>query len=148
MFGVVRHVVVACGSDVAALQARERGRPAVSDRPSEAALWASVADTLRRTVLPTLTDPQARQATIELIGLAIYARERGEDPSARRLDELAAALGAGAGQDVLRSCTAVLADPNHPASRAVRAILRNHLDEDLDTEAVLLEASEGRLGDG
>ena len=120
----------------------------MTDRPSDGALWASVADTLRSTVLPTLTDPHARQATIELIGLAIYAGRRGTDPTARRLDELASALGAAAGQDVLRSCIAVLADPYHRANGLIREILERHLDEDLETEAVLLEAFRGRLTDG
>lgn len=120
----------------------------MTDRPSDAALWASVADTLRRTVLPALIDPHARNATIQLIGLATYAGERGADRTSQRLDELAAALGPAAGQDVLRSCTAVLSDPYHPAYRVVRAMLERHLGEDLDTEAVLLEALRGRLPDG
>jgi hypothetical protein len=111
-------------------------------------MWASVAETLRTTVLPTLTDPEARSATIQLIGIAIYARRRGNDPERRRLDELSEALGGSAGQDVLRSCIAVLADPYHREHRQIREILEAHLDEDVETEAVLLKALTGQVPNG
>ncbi len=111
-------------------------------------MWASVADTLRRTVLPSVTDPHARATTIQLIGLATYAGERGADRTGQRHEELAAALGPAAGHDVLRSCTAVLSDPYHPAYGVVRRMLERHLDEDLRAEAVLLEALRGRLRNG
>jgi hypothetical protein len=120
----------------------------MTDRPSEGAMWGSVADTLRTTVLPQITDPQARTATIQLIAMAIYAGRRGSDPERRRLDELSQALGGSAGQDVLRSCTAVLADPYHRAHRKVREILESHLDDDIETEGVLLKALEGQLPNG
>jgi hypothetical protein len=110
-------------------------------------MWESVAETLRNTVLPNVTDPFVRDTTIQLIGLALYARDRGDDPSDQRLVELAQALGPAGGQDVLRSCTAVLSDPDHPAYGAVREILVRHLDEDRASEAVLLEAFRGRLPD-
>lgn len=119
----------------------------MTTRPSESALWASVADTLRHTILPDVTDEHARSATIQLIGLAIYAGRRGTDPTQRRLDELRSELGGAAGQDVLRSCAAVLADPHHRAHHVIREILEQHLDEDLETEGVLLEALRGRLPD-
>jgi aminoglycoside phosphotransferase (APT) family kinase protein len=45
-------------------------------RPSHDALWASVEQTLRDVVLPTVADDFARQATVHLIGLAHYARTR------------------------------------------------------------------------
>ncbi|MEY2582053.1 MAG: hypothetical protein QOE09_1902 [Ilumatobacteraceae bacterium] len=111
-------------------------------------MWASVADTLRNTVLPQVTDPAARSATIQLIGMAIYAGRRGSDPQRRRLDELSVALGASAGQDVLRSCLAVLADPYHRAHRHIRDILESHLEEDLESETVLLKALGGQLPNG
>jgi hypothetical protein len=98
-------------------------------------------------LLPNVTDPFVRETTIQLIGLAIYARDRGDDESDQRLVELALALGPAGGQDVLRSCTAVLSDPEHQAYGAVRQILVRHLDEDLASEAVLLEAFRGRLPD-
>ncbi len=120
----------------------------MSDRPTDAAMWASMADTLRRTVLPNLTDPHARNATIQLIGMAVYAGRRGSDPARRRQEELAAAMGPAAGQDVLRSCIAVLADPHHRVHADIREILERHLDEDLATEAVLLNAFRGQLPDG
>jgi hypothetical protein len=120
----------------------------VNDRPSDAALWASVAETLRDTVLPHLTDPHARDATIQLIGLAMYGGKRGSDPARRRQEELASALGAAAGQDVLRSCIAVLADPYHRAHSTIREILERHLDEDLDNEKPLLKAYRGQVPNG
>jgi hypothetical protein len=120
----------------------------VSDRPSDAALWAAMAGTLRATVLPNLTDPYARSVTIQLIGLAGYAGRRGSDPTRRRHEELAAALEGAAGQDVLRSCMAVLADPYHRAHSTVREILERHLDEDLENEAALLMAFRGQVPDG
>lgn len=117
----------------------------MSGRLSDRAMWASVAETLRHTVLPIVTDPFVRDTTIQLIGLALYARDRGDNPSDQQLIELAQALGSAGGQDVLRSCTAVLSDPDHAAYSAVREILLRHLDEDLASEAVLLEAFRGRL---
>ena len=120
----------------------------MSDRPSDAALWASVADTLRATVLPNLTDAYARTAAIQLIGLAVYAGKRGSDPTRRRQDELSAALGPATGQDVMRSCIVVLADPYHRAHSAIREILERHLDEDLEGEVALLKAFRGQVADG
>ena len=117
----------------------------MSDRPSDDAIWASVANTLRATVLPQLSDPQARSATIHLIGLATYASRRGPDPDLDRLEELAAALGGASGQDVRRSCFAVLADPHHAAYQVVREILERHLEQDLHTEAALLKARRGQV---
>jgi hypothetical protein len=118
---------------------------AVNDRLSDAALWASMATTLRNTVLPNLTDAHARDATIQMIGMATYAARRGVDPTRRRHEELSAALGAAAGQDVMRSCIAVLADPYHRENSLIREILERHLDEDLEREAVLLRALQGQV---
>ena len=121
---------------------------AMSDRPSDEAIWASVANTLRTTVLPQVSDPQARSATIHLIGLATYASRRGPDPDSDRLTELTAALGGAGGQDVLRSCFVVLADPDHAAYDAVRDTFRRHLEQDLATEAALLQAQRGQVPGG
>lgn len=120
----------------------------MSGRPSNEAMWASVAETLRDTVLPHVTDPHARNATIQLIGLAVYAGQRGVDPARRRMEELSAAMGFAAGQDVMRSCMAVLADPYHRAHSIIREILERHLDEDLATESALLEAFRGQVPRG
>jgi hypothetical protein len=120
---------------------------AVNDRLSDAAMWASVAATLRNTVLPNLTDAHARDATVQMIGLATYAERRGSDPTRRRHEELSAALGAAAGQDVMRSCIAVLADPYHRDNGLIREILERHLDEDLENETVLLTALKGPVSD-
>lgn len=111
-------------------------------------MWASVADTLRTTVLPHVTDPEARTAAIQLIGMAIYAGRRGSNPQRRRLDELSMALGASAGQDVLRSCSAVLGDPYHRVHGRIREILESQLDEDVENEVVLLKALGGQLPNG
>ena len=127
---------------------RALGGATVNDRPSDAALWASVAETLRDTVLPNVTDPYVRSTTIHLIALATYAISRGNDPSSRRLDELAAAIGPAAGPDVLRSCVEVLADPHHRAHGLIREILERHLDDDLQSETVLLEAFRGQVPGG
>lgn len=107
-----------------------------------------MAQTLRNTVLPDVTDPYARKATIQLIGLATYAAKRGIDPTRRRHEELASALGGAAGQDVARSCMAVLADPYHQAHHVIREILERHLDEDLESEEVLLKALRGQVANG
>ena len=120
----------------------------MSDRPSDEAIWASVANTLRTTVLPQVSDPQARSSTIHLIGLATYASQRGPDPDAHRLAEIAAALGGAAGQDVRRSCFAVLADPDHAAYPIVREILERHVEEDLSTEAALQQARREQVPGG
>ncbi len=113
---------------------------AVNDRLSDAALWSSIATTLRNTVLPHVVDAHARDATIQMIALAMYAERRGSDQTRRRHDELSAALGAAAGQDVMRSCIAVLADPYHRENSLIREILERHLDEDLEKETALLNA--------
>ena len=117
----------------------------VNDRLSDAALWTSVATTLRNTVLPNLTDAHARDVTMQMIGIAVYAARRGSDPTRRRLDELASALGAAAGQDVMRSCIAVLADPYHRENSLIREILERHLDEDLENEAPMLTSLDGEV---
>lgn len=120
----------------------------MTDRPSDDAIWASVANTLRTAVLPHVSDPQARTSAIHLIGLATYASARGPDPDSERLAELRYALGGAAGQDVMRSCFAVLADPDHNARQVLRDILERHLEEDLAAEAALLQARRGQVSGG
>ncbi|MEP7202864.1 MAG: hypothetical protein ABI894_09655 [Ilumatobacteraceae bacterium] len=120
----------------------------MTDRPSDDAIWASVADTLRKAVLPHISDPQARTAATHLIGLATYASRRGPNPIPNRLEQLTSALGGAAGQDVMRSCFAVLADPHHSAHEELREILERHLEEDIESEAALLEARRGQVPRG
>jgi hypothetical protein len=120
----------------------------VSDRPTDKAMWASVADTLRSAVLPHLTDPEARAVTTQLIGMAIYAGRRGNDPTRKRTEELTDALEGAAGQDVLRSCIAVLADPHHRIHHLIRDMLERHLDEDIETETALTQALGGQVPNG
>jgi hypothetical protein len=139
-------------------------------RPTDEALWHSVATTLRDVVLPDVDDPHTRQVVIQLVGVACYARDRGLDPTAERLAELADVLDAlaadgsqlvvgswpvGGRRDaaaILNACASILAacvDESDPAASDVRDRLRpvlvRHLEEDLAGEAVMLEAFRGRL---
>jgi hypothetical protein len=103
-----------------------------ADRPSDDALWTAVIETLRTAVLPHVGEPFAVLQTQRLIGLASYARDRGDDPSEHRRAAIAALIG---DDDV----TAVLLDPNDLRGDRLRALLVHHLDADLASEAVLLE---------
>jgi len=150
------------------------GDESVIGWPTDGALWASMAATQRDVVLPDVTDPHHRQVVIQLVGLAAYARDRGPDPTAARVAEVAGALDALASRGnalvatrwpddaddagaVMRVASAVLADAvdrddadadGLAARDALRTILVRHLDEDLATEDVLLAAFRGRLPDG
>ena len=142
-------------------------------RPTDVAMWASVEATLRRAVLPGTDDPHTRQVVIQLVGLAAYARDRGPDPTADRVDELARELDRLAGdghplvtgrwspdhardaERVMSACADVLAaavDADEADQRDVRRRLRpllvDQLDTDLACEDVLLGAFRGRLPDG
>lgn len=132
-------------------------------RASDAALWASVAETLRDVVLPTIDDGHARLATTQLVGLADHARTRGTDPEPERQAELAAALAALAGNplvpaapgSVLTRAASALAgaagryDEEATAVRAtLRPVLIGHLDDDLAAGDMLGAAFRGRLVDG
>jgi hypothetical protein len=140
--------------------------------PTDGALWASIAATLRDVVLPDVDDPHRRQVVIQMIGLATYARDRGPDPTAARVAEVAAALDAlaDAGNTLVvqrwtpgrRDPTAVMTaaaevlaegvdrdDPDAVSAReTLRPILVRQLDEDVETEDVLQGAFRGRLPDG
>ena len=146
--------------------------PVPIGRPTDAALWASVEATLRRAVLPGIADPHTRQVVVQLVGLAAYARDRGPDPTADRVDELARELDRLVGDGhpllagrwssehardagaVMTACADVLAaavDADEAARRDVRRrlhpLLVDHLDTDLASEDVLLGAFRGRLPD-
>lgn len=139
-------------------------------RPTDAALWHSVVSTLRTVVLPDVQDPFARNAVIQLIGLALYALGRGDDPSANRVEAIAMALdslvtnplvapqwpvsGPRLAATVMEVASTVLtaAVGHHDADAdAVRAKLRPlliaDLDEDLTGTIVLLNAFRGKLPD-
>jgi hypothetical protein len=138
------------------------------NRPSDGALWTSIAETLQRVVLPALgDDPHTRQVAIQLVGLATYGGRRGPDPTPARVDEVADVLGSTVGAErtpvaVMQAAADLLvaavdadsgqADQLDVATLAVRddlrSVLLRHLDEDLATEDVLLGAFRGRLPDG
>ena len=120
----------------------------MTDRPSDEAIWTSVANTLLTAVLPHVSDPQARSSALQLIALARYASRRGPDVSDERREELAAVLGDSAGQDVMRSCFVVLANPEHSSHHPLREILQRHLEEDLEVEAKMLEVRRGQVSGG
>lgn len=131
-------------------------------RPSDEALWASVAETLRTVVLPALDEGTHVHATaVQLVGLAAYASSRGADPSASRraaLDAALAGLGAnplvpaeGTTEERVAAALAAAAgrvDDDASAARdALRPLLLAHLDADLAATAGLGEAFRGRLPD-
>lgn len=147
--------------------------PGPIGRPSDAAMWASIAATLRDVVLPGIDDVHHRQVVVQMVGLAAYARDREPDPSARRVGELADGLDALARHgnsmvtsrwspessrqpaDVMTAVGEVLAacvdrtDPDPVAAQeTLRPMLVRHLTEDLAAEDVLLNAFRGRLPDG
>jgi hypothetical protein len=90
-----------------------------------------VIDTLRSAIAPHVDEPFAAVQTRRLIGLAMYARDRGVDPTARRQASIAALIG----DD---DATAVLLDPADPRAPHLRKLLVEHLDADIAAEAVLL----------
>ena len=135
--------------------------PAATDRPSDAALWSSVAEMLRGVVLPVLPPGWARAQAIQLVALAEHARTRGSDPAPRRTGELTAALESLAENPLVRdrwpgepyaAAGAALADAvtaNDPSAAEVRSVLRPllvaHLDDELAVTTPLIEAFRGRL---
>jgi hypothetical protein len=100
-------------------------------RPSDRALWHAVVETLREGVLPHVTDEHAALQTQRLIGLALYARDRGDDPQPHRDHAIEALIG---GDDP----AVVLADATDPRRPRLHALLVTHLDADLAAEQVLL----------
>lgn len=101
-------------------------------RPSERALWQAVATTLREAVLPHVGDSYAALQAERLIGLALYARDRGDDPEAHRRHAIEALIG----DD---DPATVLTDPTDARRSRLQQLLVAHLDDDLRAERVLLE---------
>jgi hypothetical protein len=141
-------------------------------RPTDAALWAGFARTLREVVLPAVTDEFARLTVVHLVGLAHYAMVRGEDQTAAHTQALADVLNQLRGLSVVDACWPVGADASTGAvmeatsavlaacaslsaddhqAVTVRTVLRPvviaQLDADLVGNAVLLDAFRGRLPD-
>ena len=133
-------------------------------RPSDEAIWASMADTLRSVVLPAIDDDWARQTVIQLAGLADYARTRPDDDHADRRERLRTALDSLSGNalvptnesepdEVSAAAIALTSAVGRDDSdaREVRAALRPlllaDLDADLDATEMLDDAFRGRLPD-
>ena len=139
---------------------RSESDPA-THRLSDRALWASIAQTLRDVVLPSLADEWARSQTIQLIALVELTRARGEDPANRGRDELATALDSLASNPLVRdnwpgdeyvaaaaALTAAVGRADAAADE-VRMVLRTllvaQLDGELAVSAPLIDALRGRL---
>ena len=135
---------------------------------TDADIHRAVAATVPDALLPALRDDAdwARAATIQLVGLARYAARRGPDQTAARVAELAEALIALAGNELLaaawdgdRSQRAVMhaagavlaaavgrADPPATEARAaIRPMLVRQLDDELAETAPLVDAFRGKL---
>jgi len=135
---------------------------------TDAEIHRAVAATVHDLLLPALRDDAdwARAAAIQLVGLARYAARRGPDQTAARIDELAGALTALAGnalvaaawdgdrtqRAVMHAAGAVLAasvgraDPAATEARtAIRPLLVRQLDDELAETAPLVDAFRGKL---
>lgn len=126
-------------------------------RLSEQAILASIVATLRTQIVPALEDPWTRGAAIQLAALAALLHDRPADPAELRREELAEVLEecgtpvmpeAGYA-DVLRACSVALAGWNETDLRRarLRAVLKGHLSEDLETGMPLLAAFRGQVPD-
>jgi hypothetical protein len=132
-------------------------------RPSDDAIWASIAETLREVVLPAVDDEWARQSVIQLVGLAEYAGSRPADDSEAHRARLRAALESLPGNPLLSTAhgddpqsaaaaalvRAVGHDDEHGAAirSALHPILLAELDAALEQTIVLDEPFRGRLPD-
>ena len=135
---------------------------------TDAEIHRAVAATVRDVLLPALRDDAdwARAAAIQLVGLARYAARRGPDQTAARVAELADALTALTGNELVaavwdgdRSQRAVMhaagaalaaavgrADPPAIEARAaIRPLLVRQLDDELAETAPLVDAFRGKL---
>ncbi|MET0662031.1 MAG: hypothetical protein ABWZ42_02765 [Ilumatobacteraceae bacterium] len=86
---------------------------------------------MRDDVLPHVADEHAASQTKRLIGLAMYARDRGDDPQPHRDHAIEALIGSD-------DPAAVLADAADPRRARLQSLLVTHLDADLTNEHVLL----------
>lgn len=130
---------------------------------TDAAIVASVAETLRTVVVPALEEgTHAHAAAVQLVALVEHARDRVADPAPGREAELAAALehlsgnplvpADGSQDDRIAAALAAATGRDTADATDVRATLRPilvaHLDVDLDATAGLGEAFRGRLSHG
>jgi aminoglycoside phosphotransferase (APT) family kinase protein len=117
--------------------------------PDDEQLWWSVRETVRSVLLPQLADPWARVAAAQLVGLADWARTRGEDPWPARLDELRAGLGLDADADAIAVLDAASAALLAGGARrdAIRPLLVRYLDEDVARTQSMMVAFRGQLPD-
>ena len=126
-------------------------------RVTDAAVLASIADTLRSQIVPALEDQWTRTAAIQLAALADLLRSRPVDPAESRRVELIAALtatGVPVSDDVdyptvLDACADALGawDDDDPRRARLRPVLIRHLDEDLAVNLPLMAAFRGLLPD-
>jgi hypothetical protein len=135
---------------------------------TDAEIHRAVAATVHEVLLPALRDDAdwARAAAIQLVGLARYAARRGPDQTAARVAELAEALTALAGNElvatvwdgersqraVMHAAGAVLAasvvradPPAMEARAAIRPLVVRQLDDELAETAPLVDAFRGKL---
>ncbi len=121
------------------------------DRATDADLWRSLLGTLQDVAATTLPGRQL-DTIVQLQGLARYAAERPPDPTDRRTDELARSLmlpGPAGRQEVLAAASDALVrsvggDTEHRSRAArVRAVLLQHLDEEISSTEPLLDTFSG-----
>jgi hypothetical protein len=126
-------------------------------RVSDAAVLASLTQTLRTQIVPALEDPWTRTAAIQLAALAELIRTRPPDAADQRAGELARLLDelgqpgavAWSYDEVLAACSAALASwsLDDPRRARLRAALIAHLDADLAVNMALMGAFRGQLPD-
>jgi hypothetical protein len=136
--------------------------------PDDDDLWRSVETTLRDVIIPALDDDWAALCAVQLVGLARYARTRGDDPRPARAAELAQILGDLRDNllvnwdgdprfaAVVAACSAALvratgSDDDDAEAADVRArlqpVLIDHLDDDLIRSAPTMRGFRGQLPD-
>ncbi len=134
--------------------------------PEDDDLWRSVESTLREVIIPALDDDWAALCAVQLVGLARYARTRGDDPRPTRDAELARILGEQRDNPLVDwdgdpGHTSVMAATSAALVRAVgrdgpdavdvrarlRPVLVEHLDDDLIRSDPTMRGFRGHLPD-
>jgi hypothetical protein len=140
--------------------------PELSARLGDDELWRCVDATLTEVVLPALADGDewARTATVQLIGLARYARRRPADATAERHRQIVAVLSRLAGNELVdwdgatdegsveaaagRALVAAVGRDDAAADevrRELRPVLVQQLDDELAATGPLVAAFRGKL---
>lgn len=121
----------------------------------DAVMWRAVAATIRDVVIPALPPGHALDTAVQLTGLARYAASRPAADPERRARRLREALGTapdpGAapqlGQVLEQAARVLVRAVQRPeadgTARKVRAVLLDHLDDDIRVAAPLLETFSG-----